>query len=245
MNATKRFVEKSYTGVNKGERAWFGPSLLNFRENLGHIMPGTPGINNFVTRTLLGPDVYTLPPKKITEEHLNRARAILSKFEAVIPLEKAFESYTWRIFASLFPEVGERLFYKTKAQLWCKHANVKNVKHKDNIAGDEKLHKMIEEMNTIDTKLHSEITAKYEKQMEMFYEQHPYENKRRLKTLPTCAEARTHYHKPSSSRPEALHRTSTTHARPASLKTTKTTETVSDDSVEKSGGKISISGLLG
>lgn len=245
VNATKRFVEKSYAGVNKGERAWFGPSLLNLRENLGHIMPGTPGINNFVTRTLLGPDVYTLPPKKITEEHLNRARAILSKFEAVIPLEKAFESYTWRIFASLFPEVGERLFYKTKAQLWCKYANVKNVKHKDNIAGDEKLHKMIEEMNTIDTKLHSEITAKYEKQMEMFYEQHPYENKRRLKTLPTCAEARTHYHKPSSSRPEALHRTSTTHARPASLKTTKTTEAVSDDSVEKSGGKISISGLLG
>jgi len=93
---------------------------------------------------------------------------------------------------------------------------VKNGKLKDNIAGDEKLHKMIEEMNTIDTKLHLEITAKYEKQMEMFYEQYPDENKRRLKTLPTCSEARMHFSS-SSSRPEALHRTSTTHARPASL----------------------------
>ena len=193
-NATKRFVEKSYAGEDNGERAWFGPSLLNMREGLGHIMPGTPGINNFVTRTLLGPDVFTLPPKKITEEHLDRARAILSKFEAVIPLEKAFESYTWRIFASLFPEVGERLFYRTKAQLWCKHANVKKNTHKDYIKGDERLHKMIKEMNTIDTALHNEMTAKYVKQMEMFYQQYPDENKMRMERLPSCAEARRHYY---------------------------------------------------
>jgi hypothetical protein len=193
-NATKRFVEKSYAGEDNGKIAWFGPSLLNMREGLGHIMPGTPGINNFVTRTLLGPDVFTLPPKKITEEHLDRARAILSKFEAVIPLEKAFESYTWRIFASLFPEVGERLFYRTKAQLWCKHANVKKRTHKDYIKGDERLHKMIKEMNTIDTALHNEMTAKYVKQMEMFYKQYPDENKMRMERLPNCAEARKHYY---------------------------------------------------
>jgi len=206
-NATKRFVEKSYAGEDNGERAWFGPSLLNMREGLGHIMPGTPGINNFVTRTLLGPDVFTLPPKKITEEHLDRARAILSKFEAVIPLEKAFESYTWRIFASLFPEVGERLFYRTKAQLWCKHANVKNRRHKDYIKGDERLHKMIKEMNTIDTALHNEMTVKYVKQMEMFYKQYPDENKMRMERLPNCAEARRHYYE--SARRRAVERKNT------------------------------------
>jgi len=206
-NATKRFVEKSYAGEGNGERAWFGPSLLNMREGLGHIMPGTPGINNFVTRTLLGPDVFTLPPKKITEEHLDRARAILSKFEAVIPLEKAFESYTWRIFASLFPEVGERLFYRTKAQLWCKHANVKNRRHKDYIKGDERLHKMIKEMNTIDTALHNEMTVKYVKQMEMFYKQYPDENKMRMERLPNCAEARRHYYE--SARRRAVERKNT------------------------------------
>ena len=65
---------------------------------------------------------------------------------------------------------------------------------------------MIKEMNTIDTALHNEMTAKYVKQMEMFYKQYPDENKMRMERLPNCAEARRHY---ASARRRAVERKNT------------------------------------
>ena len=119
-------------------------------------LSGTPSLNNYVTRMILGTDSFFLPPGAINNTHEQAARSMLSKFELVIPVEKLSTDYAQFRLAALFGmQSKEKVLTKIRILL-SQRTNHKPQKKK---RLSLKAFALLQRMNEIDIRLYNETVA--------------------------------------------------------------------------------------
>lgn len=87
VERVRRQLERMSTQPNSRFRAMLSTSLVfNLSERTS--LMGTPSLDNYLTRLLLGPDAFFLPFRALTDVHCDQASALLAGFVAAVPLER-------------------------------------------------------------------------------------------------------------------------------------------------------------
>lgn len=86
VERARRQLERMSQQPNSRFRAMLSsPLFFNTSERTS--LMGTPALNNYITRLVLGPQAFFLPLNAITDSHCDDATRILAGFDAVVPLE--------------------------------------------------------------------------------------------------------------------------------------------------------------
>ena len=142
---------------NKQAKAWL--TRLVFTEHRTSDLAGTPSLNNFVARTILGTDAFFLPPGGINASHEQAATVMLSKFALVLPVERLSEVYAQNRIALLFGYNTTATESTRKLQhLLSQKRNHRSRKQRLNPVTVS----LLTRMNVIDMSLYRQTLAKYE-----------------------------------------------------------------------------------